>query len=212
MESAQKFVLFDFDGVIADSFALSYDVARIIHPETDLTPDGYRGWFEGNVYESIQKSVPGGPRNDAYFVEYASRMEGEVTLVPNMEKIIRTLATSYTLIIISSTVSAHIRSFLDKHALADSFSDVMGSDVHFSKVEKMRMVFEKYKTSPEECVFVTDTLGDIREAKKHEVGAIGVSWGWHKHETLEKGVPFRIVDTPAELPDAVDDYFARSAS
>lgn len=204
---ARKFILFDFDGVIADSFALSYDVARITHPEANLTADGYRELFEGNVYEAIKKTIPGGARNDAYVAEYAPRVEREVTMVPGMEKVVRQLATSYTMVIISSGASPHIRHFLERHSLEDCFAGVMGGDVHTSKVEKTRMVFEKHKLTSDDCVFITDTLGDIREAKERGVGAIGVSWGWHKHATLEKGIPFRIVDKPTELLDAVSDYF-----
>ena len=211
MDSApKKFVLFDFDGVIADSFALGYDVARIVHHEANLTPDDYREWFEGNVYESIKKKVPGGPRDEAYFAEFAPRAKNEVGLIEGVVDVVAKLHESYTLIIISSTISHSIQDFLDRHTLGHYFSDVMGSDVHRSKVEKIRMVFEKYDTAADQCVFITDTLGDMREAKEHGIGAIGVPWGWHTHATLEKGIPFRIVDTPAELPDAVDDYFARS--
>jgi phosphoglycolate phosphatase len=206
---AQKFILFDFDGVIADSFALSYDVARIVHSEIELSADTYRQWFEGNIYDSIQKALPGWQGNEKYTATYTPRMEREVTLVPHMDAVVCILASSYVLVIVSSSATTDIRRFLEKHSLADCFTEVLGGDVHESKVEKIRMIFEKNKLTSDDCVFITDTLGDMHEAKEHGVGTIGVSWGWHKHATLEKGIPFRIVDTPAELPDAVDDYFAR---
>ena len=207
----KRFVLFDFDGVIADSFALAYNVARIIHPEANLNPDTYREWFEGNVYESIRDTVPGGLRNEQYEAEFGPRMEKEVALVVGMDDVVKTLASGYTLIIVSSTTTPEIRNFLSKHGLSSCFVDVMGSDVHTSKVEKIRIIFERYRINSSESVFITDTLGDMREAKKHEVDTIGVSWGWHTHKTLSQGIPFRIVDKPSELPDAVTDYFARDS-
>jgi len=208
MEPAQKFVLFDFDGVIADSLVLGHSVAREVHPEKEMTVDDYRTLFEGNVYDSLEKA--GHQRRDeSYFAAYAPRMEAEVGIMPGITEAIGKLAQSYTLVIISSSDSRLIQQFLARNKLRNYFTGVMGSDVHPSKVEKMSMVFEQYDTSPERCVFVTDTLGDMREAKAHEIGAIAVAWGWHDRERLEKGIPFRIVETPAELPDAVDDYFAR---
>ena len=63
----------------------------------------------------------------------------------------------------------------------------------------------------DDCVYITDTLGDMREAGAHHMGTIGCSWGVHDRATLERGLPFRIVDQPAELRDAVDDYFARGS-
>ena len=82
-------------------------------------------------------------------------------------------------------------------------------EVHRSKIEKIRMLFEKYAIGPDRSVFITDTLGDMHEAKEHELGVIACSWGFHPHQQLEKGMPFRIVDTPAELPDAIDDFFSK---
>ncbi len=201
----KKFILFDFDGVIADSWALAYDVAKTLHPP--LRADLYRTLFEGNIYDGI-KTLPGGMDPDEYFKLFTPRAKSEVTIKPGIADIIAGLAERYTLIIVSSTVTMPIREFLDRHRLLQHFAWVMGKDVHASKVEKMRMIFEKYGISADQCVFITDTLGDMREAQEHEMGTIGVSWGFHAHETLEKGIPFRIVDSPGELPDAVDDYFA----
>jgi len=207
--SARKFVLFDFDGVIADSLALSYEITRSFNPEVD--EEKYRRLYEGNIYDSISKLPgwhPGHP--EEYFKRFSPRMKDEVHLAQGMDDVIKKLAATYTLAIISSTPTAGIQWFLAKHGLTEYFADILGRDVHHSKVEKMRMVFEKHKTIAQHCVFITDTLGDMREAQAHEMGAIGTSWGVHPRETLEKGIPFRIVEHARELPDAVDDYFARA--
>jgi phosphoglycolate phosphatase len=205
----KRFILFDFDGVIADSFALSYDVSRIFHPELD--DKAYRKLFEGNVYESLKKlrdiDIKNHGRN--YFDVFVPRMKDEAHLFAGMDTVIKELHAEYTLTIVSSTPSLAISQFLERNGLHTYFSDILGQDIHTSKVEKIRMLFEKYAIHAEVCVFITDTLGDIREAKEHAMGAIGVSWGMHTHETLGQGIPFRIVDTPAELPDAISDYFAR---
>ena len=203
----KNFVLFDFDGVIADSFSLAFDVARTFNPELDEA--AYKRLFEGNVYESIKRLNGGRPVNsEEYFALFEPRFLKETRLVEGMPRVISDLSKSYVLSIISSTLSAPIQQFLELYNIAGHFSDVLGMDVHTSKVEKIRMVFAKYVTDADSCVFITDTLGDMHEAKEHGMGAIAVSWGFHSHETLEKGIPFRIVDRPDELPDAIADYFA----
>ena len=205
----ERFVLFDFDGVIADSYALAFDVARQFNPE--LNDESYRALFEGNIYESLGRLEGWDSKNhpDQYAAAFNSRMKDEVGLAPGMRETIEKLAGEYRLIVISSTISMSIREFLDSHRLLKYFTQVMGMDVHTSKAEKMRMLFKKYDTAAEHCIFITDTLGDMREAQEHRMGTIGCSWGVHSHETLSKGIPFRIVDKPLELPDAVADYFAR---
>lgn len=204
----QRFVLFDFDGVIANSFALTFEMSRIFDPTLD--EPSYRALFEGNVYRSLEKrhGKRDGGHKDRYFERFVPRMMREVQLFPGIRQAIEALSEEYTLPIVSSTPSKGIEDFLSLHGLRERFADVLGVDVHTSKVEKMRMLFEKHDTTADQCIFITDTLGDIRESEEHGMGAIGVSWGMHDHATLERGIPFRIVDTPAELPDAVEDYFA----
>ena len=79
----------------------------------------------------------------------------------------------------------------------------MGNDVHASKTVKNKMLLEKYALSPADAVFITDTLGDIREATECGIPAIGVLWGWHDRETLERGSPAAIVEDPAMLYEAI---------
>jgi HAD superfamily hydrolase (TIGR01549 family) len=209
VEAPRNFVLFDFDGVIADSHALSYELSRHFSPELD--EKSYRALYEYNVFESLKKlsswrdTLP-----EEYQRMFDPRMKDEIALVAGMDAVIRKVHESYRLAIISSTSQSGITYFLNKHRLISHFSDILGRDSHHSKVEKMAMVFEKYGVTSEQCVYITDTLGDMREAQAHGMGTIASSWGVHPRETLERGVPFRILNSPAELPDAVDDYFARA--
>lgn len=69
------------------------------------------------------------------------------------------------------------------------------------------MVFAKYGVNSSNCVFITDTLGDLREASHTGVKAIAVDWGFHSRETLLKGEPFAIIDKPEELESAVSNIF-----
>lgn len=86
----------------------------------------------------------------------------------------------------------------------------MGNDIHTSKVKKMKMVFKKYDITPDDCVFITDTLGDMHEAARAGVGAIGITWGFHTSATLFRGKPFKLVEKPDDLLTAVPEYFTTS--
>lgn len=204
--SGRHFVLFDFDGVIADSFDLAFEVARRFNP--DIEDAEFRALFHGNIFDTTGRAEKRFI-NDGWDDAYVPRVLNETFLVGGISEALETLHDQYTLAIISSTASGIIGDFLTKHALGKYFSDVMGKDVHTSKVEKMRMIFKKYTVGPEACVFITDTVGDVHEAKEHEMGAIAVTWGFHPRATLEQVSPFRIVDAPREIPDAVGEYFAR---
>jgi phosphoglycolate phosphatase-like HAD superfamily hydrolase len=204
----KKIVLFDFDGVIADSFQAAFAVHKMISPH--IVEDDYRGWFEGNINNWRETADPGTHRSDIdFFTEYLPKMKNEVKMVPGILEIIKNLSRSYALIIVSSTITSPIREFMEQHEAAQYFTEIMGNDVHQSKVEKMKMVFAKYKVSPEQCVFITDTLGDLKEASEAKVDAIGVSWGFQNKETLLKGNPLYIVEKPEELPTAILNSFRK---
>ncbi len=65
-------------------------------------------------------------------------------------------------------------------------------------------MFEKYNLNPQDCLFVTDTLGDLIEAKEVEVNSIGVLGGYHQRERLERGEPKKIIKSLDELISLVD--------
>ena len=209
--AGRKFVLFDFDGVIADSYNVAWDTARTLCKR--VSEGEYRAAFEGNVHErhdALMAQVHGEEcRHDLdWFSIFTPAFEERAQLFSGMREVVESLSHAYILIIVSSTVTSPIQGFLEKHHIGRYFSEVMGADVHTSKHEKIKMVFEKYGISASQCIFVTDTLGDMREAKAADVGAIGVAWGFHSRETLAKGEPFRIVERPEEISPAISAYFA----
>lgn len=208
MQDDRRFVFFDFDGVISDSHAIAFEIAQKVC--VHMTMEKHRRHFEGNIndWKLADELDHSACDHDAdWWGLYLPRFAG-VHPFPGSIRAVQDLGEKYRLAIISSTVSSPIMEFLKKYDAAHYFSDVMGNDVHPSKVAKMNMLFERYSLSPEHCVFITDTLGDMREAEHVNVGTIGVSWGYHEKERLAKGNPFRIVDHPQELVAAVDTYFA----
>jgi phosphoglycolate phosphatase-like HAD superfamily hydrolase len=205
-----KYILFDFDGVIADSLKPAYKVYRSLHPH--VTEEAWKRQFEGNVFDYIlpeEEHTPECRLDIPWFEAYLPVMKSEVDIFPGMRDVICELEKDYKLVIISSTLSFPIEEFLDSHDLRSHFDWVMGSDVHKSKVEKIGMVFEKYGATSEDCVFITDTLGDLREAEKMNVESIAVSWGFNSVETLRKGKHVTVVEKPEEVVAAVNNFFSQ---
>jgi len=208
MTMDNRFLLIDFDGVVVDSLHIGWEINHSFRPE--MTKEQYLSLFEGNIYEKFDEIDKGSnedrEEDQKFFELYAERILDEPP-IKDIVEVFAKLNEDHTLIVISSSINAPIERYLEEHNIRHAFDAVMGADVHKSKREKMRMVFEKYGTSAKNCVFITDTLGDMREAHAMGVGSIAVSWGFHPHETLEKGVPFRIIDRADELPDTIEDYF-----
>ena len=103
------------------------------------------------------------------------------------------------MVIISSSNETVITKFLDDVGLNCYFEKVYGKRASTSKVEKFNMLFEDFNVKPDECLFITDTLGDLNEAEEVKVESIAVTWGYHDRKTLESGKSIAIVDSVEEL-------------
>lgn len=202
----KKIVLFDFDGVLVDSFELSYQAAR--EAGAPVTRERQRKLFEGNLFESLKglKNLSA-DHEEQYYKTYTPRLF-ETAPMEGIAEVLEELGEVYQLVLVSSTISSPIQGYLGMHGLARHFDWVMGGDVHKSKTVKIQMVLKEYKAKSGDCVFITDTLGDMREAAKCEVRSIGVTWGFHEKERLQKGDFFALVDRMEDLPPAVHSFFA----
>lgn len=203
-----KLLMFDFDGVIADTFEMCWRINNLFRAEP-LTPDEYREFFKGNIYSSnddFQKLAEKVPVDTPFFLKYAEEI-GNAPVFPGMIDATRHLSDLAEIgsIIISSTVNPPIASYLAQHGIDDCFLKLLGADVEKSKVKKIRAALDEFNVAPIDAVFITDTLGDIREAAKVDVRSVAVSWGYHGRPLLEEGEPHAIADTPDELEAIIQD-------
>lgn len=189
-----KSLIFDFDGVIADTFDIGWALSQE-HDET-ATLENFLAHHDGNVYEEPRiKFKP--ERLDEFYSEYRKRLLP--SHVAQAAAPIRRLAESYSLFVISSTSEYAIKELLERTDLLKFFVRIMGAETHRSKVEKFKLLIEENGVTPDNALFVTDTLGDIKEAHKVRIRTIAETFGYHSRERLAQGKPFRIVDSWEEI-------------
>ena len=194
----RKLLIFDFDGVLEDTFDWNFRVAKRRYKGIDK--EDYRSWFNGNIYEH-PVILEAGPMNvTEYFNIYKKGFIGK-KLKNKFKKLLEDLSKKYNLVIISSIDEDIILPYLRRSKALHFFKDVWGYKNEKSKVKKFKRFLRKYKVSKKECLFITDTLGDIMEANKVGVNSIGVSWGYHNKNTLLKGNPVIVADNVEQLRD-----------
>ncbi len=202
-------VLFDFDGVIADSFAAAYGTARTFCVHND--EGKYRKFFEGNVYKSDMVSQ-GEDHSDCkhdldWWDTFTALFAEKGGLFTGMDVAINKLAENHRLVIVSSSIRRVIEQFLKDHNLTDKFAAIYDADMHRSKSDKIGMIFDTYGIEAGDCIMITDSKGDILEAREKGVQSLCVTWGFNSKEVLVSGEPWRIVELPSELPNAVIEFF-----
>jgi len=192
-----KVILFDFDGVIVNSCQMSYEINREYF--SDIQFSELQDWAEGNVFcKKLREDFD--EKSEAYYFEQYSRRIVELVPVEGMENIFKELdLQGYQLIVVSSADEGSIKKYLAEHNLDKYFVEIMAKNTHTSKVEKFKMVFKKYKIKPKETLIVTDSVGDVKEAHEAKMKAIGVIWGLHEKERLEKNGTDFIAENPNDI-------------
>lgn len=202
---ARKFVFFDFDGVIVDTFNICFEITRMKNAAID--EEGFRGIFEGNIHEAIEKGHLKQENNFVDFpAEYASRIASCAPIDP-IPQIIEELASSFELAVLSANSQKLIGEFAHKHGFAKFFSRIIGHETHKRKTMMIRMMLETYSINPQDAILITDTLGDVREANQAGIRSLAVLWGFHSRETLQKGKPHSFIERPGDIAQAIHEYF-----
>jgi len=203
-EENRKLVMFDFDGVLVNTIDWSFDLHKQYNP--NFSREKFDSLTLGNFLDGMDKAV----KEDNHIVpsDWGEKY-GENLLNISIEDILRNsmikLSGRYILAIVSSSSNQYIKDFINKEKISDCFSDIAGADVHKSKVIKIKSLLDKYFINPKNAVFITDTLGDVKEANECGVASIGVLWGQHGRDTISKGNPAVIIDNPQDLLEAVED-------
>lgn len=193
-----KTIIFDFDGVVHDTYELAYEIFG-----KGLSEEKFKDFFNGNFLEreidDNQKAIDEKSyklQNEAF-----KYLKTDENIRENLEK----LSKEYALFIVSSNREDALSIYFQNNNFVHIFKEMLGAETHLSKVEKFKYLFKKYNIEAECCIFVTDTLGDILEANKVGLKTIAVDFGFHKRDRLERGNPFRIVSSFDEVVKTINE-------
>ncbi len=187
-----KIIFFDFDGVIVQSASLIFDITKEFVPDVELSE--LLKWSEGNVYNQKLREDDNYDEvlHESYYFEQYGKRINDLVPFEGMEEVFKKIKEmGFLLMIISSASEEPINNFLAKYNLKKYFSEVLAKETHFGKVEKFKMMLEKYKIEAKNTLMITDSIGDVKEAMEVEIKTIGVVWGVHDGKRLkESGADF----------------------
>ncbi len=183
-----KAVIFDFDWTLADTYKYAIDTFKKTgHNVDDAIFVAHHDW---NVYEHPAISITD-KSMWTFFQQYITWVD-EVKPFFCAEQI-KKLHDKY-LFIVSSNAETAIQKFL-LHNDLDYFDEILGVNFSKSKIKKFEHLIKIYNLNTDECLFVTDTLWDILEAKEMWLKTLAVDFGFHDRKRLEKGKPLKIVSS-----------------
>lgn len=198
----KKLVIFDFDGVLVNTLEFSFNLHKEKNPDFNWAK--FQDFSNGNFIDSVKNAVD--EKSHVVPSDFKDKYQeniDKINIHDTLHKTVLLLSQDYLVTIVSSTDSYLINDFLVKENLRNFFSDILGTDIHKSKIVKINSILQKYNISPKDTVFITDSLGDILEGNNCGVNSIGVTWGIHGKENLEKGKPIAIIDDPRDLLETI---------
>ena len=202
-----KYVIFDFDGTLADSnhlfmkawnlYADQYHYDRVT--EEDLVTSRNLTIHErAKKYRFPMHKLPIIlPKVNRYFKEHID----EVQLFEGILEMLNSIQQAgYTIVIISSNAKENIELLL-KQQKVHVVSQVLTSSRLFGKDTVIKKFMKQQKLTQDDVLYVGDEIRDIIACNKVGVPFVWVSWGLDGYELIEKENPSYVVHSPKELSE-----------
>ena len=199
-----RLVLFDFDGVLADS--ADWFIAQL----PDMAErHGFRAPAAAEVERlrrlpsrQILKAMKVSPlRLPAIAADLRRRMAADAAAISLFADIPRLLSdlrdAGSRLAVVSSNSEANVRAVLGSQAgLISAYS--CGAAL-FGKAGRFRDLVSRFALEPDQACVVGDEVRDIEAAHTAGLPVAAVSWGYGAPEALAAAVPDYLASSPADL-------------
>ncbi len=197
-----KVVIFDFDGVIFDTIDIAYDIVRKTcdkHCKVKINSmKDFLKLYKTNFYEAMKKM--GVDDMGAIKKEQIDRLR-KVKPKPfkGIKDVLKKLKQTHKVAVVSSNFQDIMEMDLKRENMMGLFDIIIGADKIESKIKKIKFILKKFNLDESEALFVTDTSGDLKEAKEAGISTMGVVWGFLPKEELLKVSPDYIAERPEDI-------------
>ena len=204
-------MVLDYDGVIVDSIDTNLWIAaaacrNIGHACNPCRDDLHA--LENIAFEDLgrQLGVPEArlPDFGRHVFELIKKNDTPPELFAGMDRVIRALAETHYLAIVTTNIRPAVIKVLEPHGLAERIDLVLGVELPGSKSDKILTATRTFGVDPHTTHMVGDAVSDIRQSRKAGVKSIAVTWGYHRREKLELEKPDFLVETPADILTVVN--------
>ena len=211
-----KLIIFDYDGVLIDSFPMACEIYNDFFEKFGILNKFNNGnKFDDHYFRNFFDVNWKLPLNNMGFTDdmlnecaksYFSRFNSDSSkmLFDGIEDVLKILKNQgYKIAIASNNKEDAIKLRLTKEGIIDCF-DLIIDDSFGMKPDPAGVIaaLDKLSISPENAVLIGDMDGDIEAAQNANLKkAIAVTWGYHlKKKLLNADV---IIDSPEQLLEAI---------
>lgn len=201
-----KYIIFDFDGTIADTIDLAMHIFNKVAKEFNCEPikEKDRDLIRSKRPQELLKSF-GVTRLQLTSIILRIRKEMSYA-IPNMKIVtginnaLREINNSeFRLGILTSNSRDNVKAFLENNDLIDIFDFIYSEKNFFGKKKIINRMLNHEQISKKNVIYVGDETRDIEASKKAGIPVIAVTWGLNDREILAMAQPDQIIDSPDDL-------------
>lgn len=200
------FLIFDFDGTIADTLEAIVHITNRIAPEygySPTTPEKLKYYQSLSTQEMLKQSEIPLFRLPFLLRRVRRELESELAHVAIARELVPALkelsAAGHQLMIMSSNSRQNIQKFLHLHGISHLFSAIHGGVGLLSKSRALKRIVQKGGIDFSQIIYVGDETRDIDASKQIGILVAAVTWGFSSREALAAQQPAFLIDHPRQL-------------
>lgn len=201
----QRWVLFDFDGTLADSLPLQLEAYQVMaqrHGWPTGSPQLIQQLRDSSLKEVIQ--TLGIPLWRVPFLLREGRAVlknrwSEVEVFPGMKTSLEDLSQAgWNLGVVTANTSEIVKDILSRERCLHLFQIIESEPHLWKKASRLQNLIKKQGWNPKNVWYVGDEVRDLEAAHQVGIRPLGVGWGMNAPERLEQtGSP--VVTNPQDL-------------
>lgn len=205
-----KVIIFDFDGTLANTIDVIVDITNRLALEF-----GYKQTTQGELdelknlssREIVKQSGISILKLPFLIKKVRAELNKEIKNIKPISEIKDVLhelsSRGHQLGIVTSNSKENIVEFLEKNEWQHLFDFVYSGTTLFGKSKIINNLIKQREINREQIIYVGDETRDIEAARKSNIKAIAVTWGFNSAEVLAQQNPDFLVSQPQELLSAV---------
>lgn len=212
----KKIVLFDLDGTLTDSSEGILNSIRYMLKKKGLAisdTETLRSFIGPPLADSL-KALYGISEAEAqeavesYREYYADQGIKQLTVYPDVEKMLTDLSEDYSLAIATSKPEFFAEQVIENTGLTKYFTGIFGADLAGDRSKKADVItYALEQLEGDTAVMVGDRKFDILGAKDNQLKSIGVLYGFGDRQELAEAGADLLVEKALEIPLALQRLF-----